>query len=304
VDVPANLSIGLDAMPGVGLAKKEFADMVFMHVTYALVAMGWRDTDKDEGGGFNIGAILVDKTQKIIAWGLNLVSANKSFHAETLMFQAYLKRSGEAKLPDGCTMYTTLESCHMCAGFAATIGSGLRVVYGQKDNQIVNSALERKVNGTSQVLTSVAFQATGTPPVNVTVTPGPAGAVIAKLRNDYQAIYHFTGVTKFLFHDIGKYFYTVEKAMPKQMTTRIDELKKPTPSFAPAKMTSLPMLDPSKTFAPKAPLGHLDLAFPSKPIADADRDAMNKKLFGAELELANYALKFLTTLKDAGILKN
>ena len=305
VAVRDTLSRGLDLPGDFGGAKADFADMIFMHVAYALVALGWRDSEKGTEGGYNIGSILVNPSKKIIAWGLNLINENKSFHAETLMIQSHLARTRQATLPAGCTMYTSLESCHMCAGFAAEVGNGLRVLYGQKDDQILNNALERKVKDSSQKVTQVNFHPVGEPPRLAKPASGQAVKALETLRNRFKTLDKFTGVTKFLFSDLGKYFYDIERKVPGQMATRVGELQK-APSF-PAPPVRVPMhalLDPPlSTPVVRAPLAHLDLAMPSKSPTETERNLYNKKLFGAEMDLATYALGFLDRLLSQGVLK-
>jgi tRNA(Arg) A34 adenosine deaminase TadA len=315
---------GLDGVPAPGLAKQAFADMVFMHLAFALVQAGWRSSDKEHGdGGYNIGSILVDPTQKIIAWGLNLVEENKSFHAETLMIQAYLKRANVATLPANCVMYTSLESCHMCAGFAASVGNGLRVVYGQKDDQIVNNALERKINASSQARSMITFTPAGMPARLAgkdPLKPGPAITALDNLKKEYVLLDKFKGVTKFLFSDLGKYFYDIEAKMPGQTVSRLGDIAKapvlpgrapplpvqpgktPPPSFL-----DLAMPKPKPGFVdlskprPGGNLAGLDLALPTKSPTQTQREAYNSTLFGNELSLAAYALKFLDTLRLKGV---
>jgi tRNA(Arg) A34 adenosine deaminase TadA len=315
---------GLDGTPAPGLAKQPFADMVFMHLAFALVQAGWRSSDKEHGdGGYNIGSILVDPTQKIIAWGLNLVEENKSFHAETLMIQSYLKRANVAALPANCVMYTSLESCHMCAGFAASVGNGLRVVYGQKDDQIINNALERKINASSQARSMITFTPAGMPARLAgkdPLKPGPAISALDNLKKEYVALDKFKGVTKFLFSDLGKYFYDIEAKMPGQTVSRLGDIAKapvlpgrapplpvqtgktPPPSFL-----DLAMPKPKPGFVdlskprPGGNLAGLDLALPTKSPTQTQREAYNNTLFGNELSLAAYALKFLDTLRLKGV---
>jgi len=305
VAVRDTLSRGLDVPGEFGTAKAEFADMVFMHVAYALVALGWRGSEAGTEGGYNIGSILVNPGRKIIAWGLNLISENKSFHAETLMIQSYLTRTGEASLPAGCTMYTSLESCHMCAGFAAVVGNGLRVLYGQKDDQIQNNALERKVGGSSQKMTQVSFHPVGEPPRLARPASGPAVKALETLRNRFKTLDRFQGVTKFLFSDLGKYFYDVERQVPGQLASRVGELQKaPSLPAPPVRGPMHPLLDPpSAPPVVRAPLAHLDLAMPSKSPTEEARSAYNRKLFGAEMDLATYALAFLERLLAQGVLR-
>lgn len=87
---------------------------------------------------------------RLIAWGLNFKSKNPNYHAETLMLQEYLHFSKQQKLPEGCTMYTSLESCYMCAAFFAEVAPKGRCIYLHEDPQVPNSALKRSLNGVTQ----------------------------------------------------------------------------------------------------------------------------------------------------------
>ncbi|HMP02604.1 MAG TPA: hypothetical protein PKD86_09890 [Gemmatales bacterium] len=132
----------------------------FMKIVYALVRLGWNDKlaePRRPGAaglrpfGNNIGGLIVDANNKIIAWGLNFKQVNPTFHAETMMIQYYLRRHNVSSLPANCRVFTSLECCHMCAGYIATVGPGTQVFYAQKDPNIVGpNALERGVNGCHQ----------------------------------------------------------------------------------------------------------------------------------------------------------
>jgi tRNA(Arg) A34 adenosine deaminase TadA len=143
-------------------------DQDFMRIVYALVRLGWNNNQadkklrKDASGlrpfGNNIAGIIVDQFNRIIAWGLNLKHVNPSFHAETMMVQYWLRRNKASKLPPRCRVYTSLECCYMCAGYIATVGEGVDVVYGQKDPNIAGpNALARGVNRCCQRATSLSY---------------------------------------------------------------------------------------------------------------------------------------------------
>jgi tRNA(Arg) A34 adenosine deaminase TadA len=99
-----------------------------VHTGANLVAPGMRR-------GHNIGCILVDLNNRVLAWGVNTLNNNPTYHAETKcmwMFQRYYP--GE-QVPIGATLYTTLQSCLMCS---ATIkhacgDHAVRVVYADLD---------------------------------------------------------------------------------------------------------------------------------------------------------------------------
>jgi tRNA(Arg) A34 adenosine deaminase TadA len=142
-------------------------DQDFMRIVYAMVRLGWNDKPapdqrKDASGlrpfGNNIAGIIVDQFNRIIAWGLNFKHVNPSFHAETMMVQYWLRRNKCSKLPPRSRVYTSLECCYMCAGYIATVGEGVEVIYGQKDPNIAGpNALARCKNQCRQRATSLSY---------------------------------------------------------------------------------------------------------------------------------------------------
>jgi tRNA(Arg) A34 adenosine deaminase TadA len=138
-------------------------DEDFMRIAIALVDRGWNSSDAvtkpvDRVAGNNIGAIMVDKDNKIIGWGLNLKSENKSFHAETLMILRYLRQNNTNKLPDGARIYTSLECCPMCSAHITTLGKDIKVIYAQKDPYFHGeNTLSQGKNHCSQMRTTLHF---------------------------------------------------------------------------------------------------------------------------------------------------
>lgn len=138
-------------------------DEDFMRIAVALVDRGWNSQDAstkpaDRVAGNNIGAIMVDKDNKIIGWGLNLKSENKTFHAESLMIQRYLKENNTDRLPDGARIYTSLECCHMCSAHITTLGRDIKVFYAQKDPYFNGkNTLALGKNNCSQERTTLSF---------------------------------------------------------------------------------------------------------------------------------------------------
>ena len=153
------LAIGLANRKAVLAQTPIETDEIFMRLVFSLVRWGWNDNvarDSRAGPsaprpfGNNIGGILVNAHNQILAWGLNMKSVNPTFHAETMMILAWLGRNGRDRLPDGCRVYTSLQCCNMCAAHIATLGKGVRVYYGQTDTNIAPTALSRRVNGCSE----------------------------------------------------------------------------------------------------------------------------------------------------------
>nr|BFD64466.1 hypothetical protein BdHM001_31470 [Bdellovibrio sp. HM001] len=63
----------------------------------------------------NIAALLVDKDGKILGYGVNSNSKNKTLHAEVNLIQRLYRESGQA-IPEGAVLYSTHKPCKMCAG--------------------------------------------------------------------------------------------------------------------------------------------------------------------------------------------
>lgn len=78
-----------------------------------------------------IGAVVV-KDDIVVARGYNRVEARKNAteHAEIVAIDRASKKLGDWRL-DGCTVYVTVEPCHMCMG-AFYLSRVHRVVYGAR----------------------------------------------------------------------------------------------------------------------------------------------------------------------------
>jgi tRNA(adenine34) deaminase len=84
-------------------------------------------------GEVPVGAVIVDKTGKLIAEGENrkMRDFDPTAHAEIIAIRAASKRLQSWHLGD-CTLYVTLEPCPMCAGAIAHARLNL-LVYGADD---------------------------------------------------------------------------------------------------------------------------------------------------------------------------
>lgn len=95
--------------------------------------------DSKEPDGKYVATLLVDKTGKILAWGLNTNSGNRTLHAEVNMLQSWYrtnKSSAANGLPESCRIYTTLQCCAMCAGMIVATArkpDTIHVYYGMTD---------------------------------------------------------------------------------------------------------------------------------------------------------------------------
>ncbi len=87
-------------------------------------------------GNHPFGAILVGPDRKILLEAMNSfgIEGDSTGHAErNLMTKASITYDPE--FLRGCTMYTSAESCAMCAGAAYWVGIG-RVVYGMTEKAL------------------------------------------------------------------------------------------------------------------------------------------------------------------------
>lgn len=123
-------------------------DKIYMSLTFALLHAS---RDKDNAGitaleGQQIAAVLVGPSGRLLAWGVNTNKKNVTRHGETNCIQSFIQRTG-SDVPDDSTLYTTLQSCEMCAGMLTTVARRMRVVYGAADKGIGITALAYRVNG-------------------------------------------------------------------------------------------------------------------------------------------------------------
>ena len=84
-------------------------------------------------GEVPIGAVIIDKKQKVIARGRNMTKSLKdpTAHAEIIAIRSACDYRGSEKLT-GCSIYVTLEPCPMCAS-AISIAHIKNLFYGASD---------------------------------------------------------------------------------------------------------------------------------------------------------------------------
>ncbi len=145
----------------VGGVRDIFRDRLFMALARVLVSRHWqpkvsgevnpdlRQAFKDHpvAPGKNIGAVLVSASNQIIGWGVNTNDRNSTRHAETNAIQAFQREMG-TPVPEGATLYTTLEPCYMCAGVFVQAG-GRACVYEQTDPDMVDNTALYTTQGAS-----------------------------------------------------------------------------------------------------------------------------------------------------------
>lgn len=116
-------------------------DAIFSLLAYAVAYKGWQD-DWNRPRGYNIAAVLVNADDEPVCWARNAVqvTGNRAQHAETRLIMNYLDQAQQVDLR-GYRLYTTLESCAMCAGMMVMTQVDL-TVYGQTDPRF-GKAMER-----------------------------------------------------------------------------------------------------------------------------------------------------------------
>jgi len=122
----------------------KWADALYMNTVMAMLGTTWNpnkghDSSPESGdkfGGNNVAALLLEK-DRIVAWGLNVMAQNKTFHAETIMLSSYLAAKNVNKLPADTKIVTSLRPCHMCGGFIYHVrDDSTEVVYGMSDGKL------------------------------------------------------------------------------------------------------------------------------------------------------------------------
>jgi len=91
--------------------------------------------EAEEHGEVPIGAVLVDAAGQVLAVGRNrtIGDSDPTAHAEIVALRLGAIAVNNYRLP-GCTMYTTIEPCAMCAG--ALVNARIsRLVYGARDER-------------------------------------------------------------------------------------------------------------------------------------------------------------------------
>ena len=86
-------------------------------------------------GEVPVGACVVDAEGNLVATGGNLTitDCDPSAHAEVVALRSAAKALGNYRL-NGCTLYTTIEPCAMCAGTLVHARIA-RLVYGADDER-------------------------------------------------------------------------------------------------------------------------------------------------------------------------
>lgn len=121
--------------------SQEFQDELYMGLLYSALFILWNKTARpyDHEGRMHVATMIVDADNKPIAFSINTSFADNSItHAEFGMLLRYFGNSDEKKLPDGCKLYSTYETCEMCrAGLVHAKGNGvMHEIHGVKDPKV------------------------------------------------------------------------------------------------------------------------------------------------------------------------
>jgi tRNA(adenine34) deaminase len=91
--------------------------------------------EAEKAGEVPVGAVIVDADGNIVATGHNqpISTSDPTAHAEIIALRIAGQTLGNYRL-NGCTIYTTVEPCAMCAG--ALVNARIsRLVYGTRDDR-------------------------------------------------------------------------------------------------------------------------------------------------------------------------
>ena len=97
--------------------KSKWSDRLYLSAAYAILSKLNRKAHHLPEG-HQVAAILVLKDGTIGAWAVNTIQTTcRTHHAERNLLEAWFTEHPEqTHLPKGAKVYTTLQSCHMCAG--------------------------------------------------------------------------------------------------------------------------------------------------------------------------------------------
>ena len=99
--------------------------------------------------GKYVSCVLLGPMGRILSWAVNNNTGNTTRHAETNCLLSFLAQS-DVDVPAGSFLYTSLESCEMCAGMLATVAPRVTVIFATPDPGIGDTALRQGLNQTTQ----------------------------------------------------------------------------------------------------------------------------------------------------------
>jgi len=144
-EVPANIEdLPMNTLiTDVSVLDEFFMYLVMEMARRAFGRSGFHERNRSAAHyGKNIASLLVDEFGTVLSWGVNTNQSGKWRHAEVNTLLSFVKGTG-GKIPDGATLYTTLEPCEMCAGMIKHLsnGSTIRVIQAMKDSTLKGTVL-------------------------------------------------------------------------------------------------------------------------------------------------------------------
>lgn len=92
----------------------------------------------------SIAALLIGPDKKLLGYGVNSNSKNKTLHAEVNLIQRFFADSN-SKIPAGSVLYSTHKPCKMCAGMIhdwSEAPQDMRVLYGiEEEGQLSRNTI-------------------------------------------------------------------------------------------------------------------------------------------------------------------
>lgn len=149
--LPQAFHKGMSGVQEIAKAHKEYLSAAAQLATSVARGEVLHDYDRD------IAALLIDNEGKLLSYGLNSNSKNKTLHAEVNMLQRYYKENGQ-NIPADVTLYSTHKPCKMCAGMiyeASGRSQNLRVFYlHEEDGRLSRATIldQLKINKRIQPL--------------------------------------------------------------------------------------------------------------------------------------------------------
>ncbi|WP_413576117.1 Bd3614 family nucleic acid deaminase [Bdellovibrio sp. HCB290] len=104
----------------------------------------------------NIAAVLISADGKVLSYGFNSNSKNKTLHAEVNLVQRFFRESGGSKIPIGSVLYSTHKPCRMCAGMIyewSESPKDLKVYYAVEETGGLSTQTALDRHGLNQQLT-------------------------------------------------------------------------------------------------------------------------------------------------------
>ena len=123
-----------------------------------------RDTPSESDR--NVGALLLNEKNEVLAYAWNTNGSNRTQHAELNLVRTY-QNTGSAKIPANSTLIVTLKPCAMCAAQIVAMAesiSTLKIIYLEDD-------LGPKAQNSLLIVNSEIWKKSGEPKVQMNFVP-------------------------------------------------------------------------------------------------------------------------------------